>query len=416
MNVIPRIPLSAPRAEERLRLAFAGDGRAFLGLLIRGGLLLIPTLGFYRFWLLTDIRRHLWSNTRVGDEALEYTGTGRELLIGFLIALAILAPLYVLYFILGLIAEEIQAFASIPLAALLYVFGQYAAFRARRYRLTRTAFRGVRFWMTGSAWSYAGRAALWDLLTLLTLGLAYPWRAAALERYKMRHSLFGDLPGGFDGRGGTLFRRGILLWLLAVGLPVLLGTLAAFRASGPIAAGADLGAVGQAVGFGSIGALVGWLLLLPLLFPLFQAIQLRWTLESLRFGAVEAESDLRKGKIFGLYARFVLALIGFGLAASVVIGVVAAMASGSFETLSQGVSALTPETAVVIALSLLAYLGLLIGWGVIQRYFLGRGLWAAAVGSVTVANLSVADHVAAVGAPASAVGEGLADALDVGAF
>jgi uncharacterized membrane protein YjgN (DUF898 family) len=174
MNVVPTVPFAPPDLGRQQRLSFTGDGAAFLRLLIRGSLLMVPTLGFYRFWLVTDVRRHLWGHTRIDGEALEYTGTARELLVGFLIALAILAPLYVAYFILGLLAEELQAFASIPLVLVLYVFGQYATFRARRYRLTRTAFRGVRFWMTGSAWSYAGRAALWDVLTLLSLGLAYP--------------------------------------------------------------------------------------------------------------------------------------------------------------------------------------------------------------------------------------------------
>ena len=62
-------------------------------------------------------------------------------------------------------------------------------YRARRYRLTRTIWRGVRFWMTGSGWSYAWRAGLWTLLVIVTLGLALPWYQAALERYKMTQQL-----------------------------------------------------------------------------------------------------------------------------------------------------------------------------------------------------------------------------------
>jgi uncharacterized membrane protein YjgN (DUF898 family) len=154
-SITPRIPLP-----ERTEIAFAGEPGGFFGLLLKGGLLLIPTAGFYRFWLITDIRRHLWGNTRIGRESIEYTGTGRELLIGFMIALAVLAPIYVAYFAVGMAAERMKAFASVPLFLILYVFGQYAAYRARRYRATRTIFRGVRFWMTGSAWRYAGRTFL----------------------------------------------------------------------------------------------------------------------------------------------------------------------------------------------------------------------------------------------------------------
>ena len=45
--------------------------------------------------------------------------------------------------------------------AALGLIGQYAIYRARRYRLTRTIYRGVRFHQSGSAWRYAFRAVFW---------------------------------------------------------------------------------------------------------------------------------------------------------------------------------------------------------------------------------------------------------------
>src|SRR6202043_3831506 len=191
-----------------------GNRAEFFHLVKRGAGLELVTLGFYRFWLATDFRRHLWSNTHIDGDAAEYTGRAKELLIGFLFALAILVPVYLAYFLVGLEAERLKAFASFPLIAFFYVFGQFAIYRARRYRLTRTVWRGVRFWMDGSGWAYAARAALWAVLMPLTLGLILPWREAALERYKMRHCYYGDLEGSFDGRGSEFFKRGWWLWLL----------------------------------------------------------------------------------------------------------------------------------------------------------------------------------------------------------
>src|SRR5215475_76852 len=72
---------------------FRGAPGAFWRLVARGAVLLMVTLGIYRFWLTTDIRRYLWSNTELNGESFEYTGTARELLLGFLIAVAILLPL-----------------------------------------------------------------------------------------------------------------------------------------------------------------------------------------------------------------------------------------------------------------------------------------------------------------------------------
>src|SRR5437868_1511972 len=170
-------------------VAFTGRNGAFRRLVTRGAMLELVTFGFYRFWLTTDIRRHLWSSTEIDGDVLEYTGRGKELLFGFLIATAVLLPVFLVYSLIGLEFERFKAFASLPLYLLLFAFGQFAAYRARRYRLTRTVWRGVRFWMTGSGCSYAWRSVLWGVLLVPTLGLAYPWRMAALEHYKLRHPL-----------------------------------------------------------------------------------------------------------------------------------------------------------------------------------------------------------------------------------
>src|SRR5262249_58926531 len=77
---------------------FLGQRWSYWRLLIRGAALLIITLGIYRFWLVADVRRFLWSNTEIAGEALEYTGTALELLLGFLVAIALLIPIYAGFF------------------------------------------------------------------------------------------------------------------------------------------------------------------------------------------------------------------------------------------------------------------------------------------------------------------------------
>jgi len=271
MNEMSWTPIGPPQPSPvppPMPVAFSGKRRDFFDLVKRGAALELVTLGFYRFWLLTDIRRHLWSNTLVDGDAAEYTGRGKELLIGFLVALAILVPIYLGYFLIGLEAERLQAFASIPLIAFFYLFGQFAIYRARRYRLTRTVWRGVRFWMSGSGWIYALQASLWGVLMILTLGLVLPWRTAALERYKMRHSFYGDLQGSFEGRGWDFFKRGWWLWLLT---PIALYV-------SPIA---------------------------PFIYAGYKAIEWRWWLSGIRFGGVRVESSLPKSALIGLYWKVI---------------------------------------------------------------------------------------------------------------
>jgi uncharacterized membrane protein YjgN (DUF898 family) len=132
------------------------------------------------------MRRFLWSNTEIAGDYLEYIGTARELLLGFLIAMAILIPIYAVLFISALNLGTLGQIAAPLSFVVLTVLGHYAVYRARRYRLTRTVYRGVRFHQTGSAWRYAVCAVFWWVMIVLTLGLAYPLAQASLERYKMR--------------------------------------------------------------------------------------------------------------------------------------------------------------------------------------------------------------------------------------
>src|SRR5229473_8554912 len=200
------VPVAPQPTMSSNRMAFAGRRSDFRRLVTRGTMLELVTVGFYRFWLATDMRRHLWSHTSVEGDAPEYIGTAKELLIGFLFALAILVPLYLVYFLIGIEAERLKAFASIPVALFYYLFFQFEGYRARRYRLTRSVWRGVRFAMGGSGLNYAWRVGLWTLLVAITLGFALPWRQAALERFKMRYTAYGSLQGRFEGTGGGLFK------------------------------------------------------------------------------------------------------------------------------------------------------------------------------------------------------------------
>lgn len=381
---------------------FSGQGREFLRLLIAGSLFQIPTFGFYRFWLITKLRRHLWANTQIEGEAFEYTGTAKELLIGFLIALAVLAPLYIAYAILGVVLEEQYAFASVPLVVIMYVLAHFGSYRARKYRASRTVFRGIRFWMNGSGWPYAFRAVLWDLATLLTLGLALPWAMASLERYRMRNTYFGSIQGDFAGTGWSLFKRGWLIWVL--GLCLLVFTFIVFVISTRFATGSGSAAL-QGIAF-----LMG-LLILSLL-PLAMAIFTRWHIEGLRFGDVTVASSFRAGTYYGLFFKLIFSSLGFLLTFGIVVGALSFLFAGVLKeaiAAAEGLSWISLGAGVLVAIG---YLVALLGLGVLQRYFLGRGLWAAIVASTTIANLQSIDAAVAAGQPAGVLGEGLADALD----
>jgi uncharacterized membrane protein YjgN (DUF898 family) len=298
---------------------------------------LLCTLGIYRFWLMTDVRRFLWCHTEIDGETLEYLGSPFELLLGFLIALTVLVPIYGGFFLAALELGPVGDWSSTIAFFGLAFLGQYALYRARRYRLSRTVYRGIRFSQSGSAWRYAIRALLWWGLTLFTLGLAYPFQAASLERYKMRNTFYGMQSGRFEGAGWRLFLRGLPLWLLTAG--PLAFAIVGFGV-------VDWDALAKAIGQGSddvmgriegaspgLGAAIAFALLMlalsaamgALLYPVFQTIVLRWWLSGLRFGALEVRSKLRIRDVYAAYMRFFIYSIVFAILL-VVAGVLAAVA------------------------------------------------------------------------------------------
>ncbi len=402
---------------------FLGSERSFFGLLARGAIFLIVTLGIYRFWLATDVRRFLWGNTEVAGDNLEYSGTARELLLGFLMAIALLAPIYALFAIASLVSDWIGGVSGIAGLVLLALLGQFAIYRARRYRLTRTVYRGIRLYQTGSAWRFAILSALWFCISVLTLGLAWPWAQASLERFKMRHTFYGDLGGRFVGSGGRLFLRGVVLWVIVI-VPFVAGSAIAvalvdWPALVKIVSEGGAGMweriessnenVGGAVVF-ALAAIVWLVLSAALLYPMFRAIALRWWISGLRLGEMSATSRLRSGQIYRIYLRFLGYAFLFALAA-VVLAVLAAFVVGALPAAFKE----TPAGELASGMIFLGtYVLIALGYSTIYQSTITIRFWRLSFETVDLAGLCELENVRASGAASSAFGEGLADALDVG--
>jgi uncharacterized membrane protein YjgN (DUF898 family) len=400
---------------------FLGDEGAYWRLRIKGAALVVVTLGIYRFWLATDVRRFLWSNTEISGDTLEYNGLATELLVGFLFALAILTPLYMVFALAMLELDMVAIKPALIGFALLALLGEYALYRARRYRLTRTVFRGLRFDQHGSPWRYAVYALMCWAIVIVTLGLAYPWTLAFLERFKMRNTSYGDLQGRFEGTGLALFLRGLPLWLLLVAplfvALVVLGAEIDWDALSRLIEKGDDAETGKMIGkmvAPGIGvaliALSLSFITLPLFYPLFQAIKLRWWISGLRFGEVAVTSRLRIGQVYRVYLRLMLYLFLLSLLAGIMGGMTVFTVVGIVRLAHNAI--LTQVATGVI--SILLYVVVMLGSSTIYQVIVAAGLWRLGVETAQLTSEAALDGVRATGTASSALGEGLADALGVG--
>ena len=240
--------VSASAAGQPLDLTFDNRGDWLFSLGLKHGLLKILTLGFYSFWAKTDLRRRIWSFTRINGEPIEYTGTGKELFLGFLIIVATVIVPVILSGLAVVLASggnkaALGLYQLVVYGLFFLLFGN-AMYRAQRYRLSRTRWRGIRGALTGSpgryGWTYfwtlvvpfaaafivsaiavvvATRATgsnylNWVLPITLVLALwVLPWRANVLQADMIRDMYFGDQRLWFSGKAAPLYKSYLAAWL-----------------------------------------------------------------------------------------------------------------------------------------------------------------------------------------------------------
>ncbi len=380
---------------------FTGRRGPLFKLLVKNAIFNLLTLWIYRFWAKTWIRRYFWNNIRIDGDPLEYTGLPSELFIGFLIVLGILVPLGMAYegvrLVLESASEAAQSAVDIAYTLVLFVLIQVAFYRMWRYRLTRTTWRGIRFGLDGSTWRFLGLSIGWTLLSVVTLGMAYPWMRVALMRYRIQHTRFGQTRFDFAGSGKALFGP----FLLAFGLPVVL-TLA-FLGANPDLGGAAVETVagGAEPEFTNIevhapALLLVWLAV-PFLYIWYRVREFRYMVGCTRFAEVSFASAARSARIIWMSVLTVGAVI----LPAFVFGVIFALAADG------------PGFGFMVTLVVVLYI---IVTPILSYVILRYEIVAHVCRTLEISDMAAFGRVVQSTEEVPATGEGLADAFDVGAI
>ena len=201
---------------------FHGNGGTLFGIHVVNVLLTIVTLGIYYFWAKTRIRAYLSGQTEIEGDRFAYHGTARELLLGTIKAVLVFGlPILFLNMIRDVldVPPVAKVIAGVVSGSLFFVFFPIAMVGARRYRLSRTSWRGIRFSFRGHVWALIKIFILGSFLTGLTLGLYYPFFLVSRQAFMVAHSYFGSVKFDFNGRGRELF--GPFLVAILLTLPTL---------------------------------------------------------------------------------------------------------------------------------------------------------------------------------------------------
>jgi uncharacterized membrane protein YjgN (DUF898 family) len=296
-------------------------------------------------------------------------------------------------------------------AVVLWFLTGYATYRARDFRLSRTLWRGIRFDQAGSAFGYAFRRFGWTILMLLTLGIVYPWMSSNLWRYRWNNTWYGDRQFSFAGRA-----RGLLgPYYLAYGVVVVVGSVGVLTSAGMGAFTPGGPSDPLSVIPGLVAALICGAFIL-----IYQSREMTRFWSSVHLGSANLAVTVRARSLIGQYLLFGLSLLGIyivlAIGGIIVLFTLAsdAFAGGEFD-MALFMSHLQGSAGVLIAV-VVGYLLILAAFSFMHELFIGVGFWKLVAGHATISDIASLRSVRARGEDKTLAGEGLADALNVGAY
>ncbi|TGL39109.1 DUF898 family protein [Leptospira perdikensis] len=223
-NLPTNHPLGTPMNNTRLQYHATG-GQLFV-LLLKNMFLTVVTLGIYSFWARTNVQKFMAENLEWAGERFSFHGTGKERFIGFLKALGIFIVLYIGIYII----QYLLTFIPIPyfsmIVGFLLTLGVFLALvpiivvGGRKYLTSRTGYRNLRFGFDGKILEVAKLYGKGILLTIITLGIYYPWFFAEKEAYLQSKTRYGNTNFGFSAEGKEIFflyLKGFFLSILTLG-------------------------------------------------------------------------------------------------------------------------------------------------------------------------------------------------------
>ncbi|GAB5388032.1 MAG: hypothetical protein Alpg2KO_10000 [Alphaproteobacteria bacterium] len=280
------------------------------------------TLGFFRFWGRTEMRRYFWGHIKLLGSRLEYAGRGRQLFRGFVVVLSfvsiILLGLAMVNVLLVVDPGASQVLGILSLLLTFFVLKNLARFWAWRYRLQQTRWRGIRPVVKGSAFKYMLLATWGSVLTYFTGGLMYPYARIAPRKYLLNCIHIGDRQLECTVDVGPLLGKWILTMVLIVlgtfivgfGMSLFIGFVFAVAVTG-----ANLGnTLNQGMIVGG-AATLGIAASATIFYMRYRVQEIQYLCHCTKWGRLRFQSELQTKRVImiqGLFVFIVLLLLGIG--------------------------------------------------------------------------------------------------------
>ena len=179
-------------------LSFEGSGFEYFKIWIVNVLLTIVTLGLYYPWAKVRNHRYFYANSTLEGRNFEYHATGKQLFVGYLIAMAL--------FIAYVVIQQVSPEGSLIVLLILFLALPWIIWRSMKFNMRMSSFSNVRFgfmgklggsYMTFLVFPFILFLAFYGPIIALTMlpfiSLMYPnmpWLAVALPIFALALFIF----------------------------------------------------------------------------------------------------------------------------------------------------------------------------------------------------------------------------------
>lgn len=192
---------------EPKRFTFQGKKNSYFELQLANWVLTAITFGIYYPWAKANTLRYLYQKTEFAGSRFTFHGTGKEMLKGYLKALAIFFLLFAVLLI-GVLSGSNSTLFGCLVIFYLSIIGimPMAIHGSMRYRASRSSWRGIYF-------GYRGKLKrLYPLFlrnlfyTIVTFGFYGAWFTVNLRREIIGNLRLGSARFSYEGEGPVLFK------------------------------------------------------------------------------------------------------------------------------------------------------------------------------------------------------------------
>jgi uncharacterized membrane protein YjgN (DUF898 family) len=233
---------------------FNGQAGEYFKIWIVNILLTILSLGIYSAWAKVRRKRYFYGNTLLQDSAFEYLAQPIQILKGRLIAFAV--------FMVYALANNFFPPAALVFVPAFVILFPWLLIKALTFNARHSAYRNIRFDFKAGYGKAMAIYVGWPILSLFTLGIAYPAYKYHRSKFVVAHSGYGTSPFSFGATAGEFYVAYLMAILIMFGGALVLGAVVGVVSLLQRMASA---ATPESAGFAVLSAMTAFIMMLLLL-------------------------------------------------------------------------------------------------------------------------------------------------------